>query len=683
MREIQDGNTLYEMHRYASQQYGEARSFMREVETVWKGAFNIPAWVSDAQIQITRPADGWILLNKMQKMVGIRSKRRYGMVGHGDSEAELARIDKLERFLRGYEAEHKLITQQDTLRMLGAMTLLRGRGAVQTLYSPQRKAVPVRRKVLDPMEYSPVYGEDGIDWYTIERKYTKWELFDYFRGLPDELKEGMDIPREDDSDLFGIGTVRVIEYWDAEQVAWCIAGGGAATHLVQCKPHDYGRVTLREARLGEMPLRDARWATMPFLGANIHDITQKAKLMSKMATAVELFYHGIIYAQSEDGAVVRLNPNEPPGTVQSAPPGSKLTQFLPASDNNTLQLLLNQLQGSINKGTLSDLAFALEVNDASGNAQSMTLNILQDDIADFRDTLERVEGASMGDVLCLHERFAPTEGWEYPLEKRDGGTHLETIRAKDIDGHYRATVGIKVDLPQDILQKATIFNQLYQPGPDGKYRIDFDTALEISGLAAIIEDVTGMKRRIKWYNAIQGSQELAALEMARTLAEYRPEIERWKRDVEQDERRIEQRDLKRESKDIERGLSQDVIFPAEIAANPQKMQEYAGMIAGGMTPQAAVETLMQGGLPLGVPGMPAAPPQDNPENDLILEQLFGKGTQVAPETPDGFTGYGGIDPSVMPPQMLGMMNRQTQDPDRLMVEKMDEQMRRGGLPAPK
>jgi hypothetical protein len=698
MREIKSSGELYDRHMFASIQYAEARDFMREVETIWQGLFDVPKAIEDSPVEISQPSDGYILLSKMVRLLGIRSQRRLGVVGHGDNEMENQRVDKLERFLRAYESEHRRITRKDTLRRVGAMTLLRGRGAIQTLYSPQRKAVPVRRRVLDPLQYSPVYGEDGIDWYTIERWMNKWQLFDYFKGLPEEMQAGMSIPNEDDPNLFGQDLIRVIEYWDADQCAWMV-DGGKEKHLIQSYEHGYGQVTLQEAALGDMPVENPRWSSMPFLGPNVNDIKQKAILESKMATGVEAFYYGLIYAQTQDGAIIRLDPYAPPGAIQNLPAGATIQQFKPTADQNSLKMLYDVFQGKINKGTLSELAFALDQSGASGFAQQQVLSILQDDIADFRDQLESVEGASLGDVLHLHEVFAPDDGWEYPLEKKGGAVKLEMIKADDINGHTRVTVGIKVDLPQDRLQKATIFNQTYQAGPDGKYRIDFDTALAFSGMDDDIEDISGMKRRVDWYWAIQNDPELAQLNLARIKSEYRGEIEQWRKEVDQDARKVQQIEQRSAAQKIDKGLSQDVILPADLASDPQKMQQYAGMIAQGMTPQAAVDTLQQGGQPLGVPGMPGQqgqgpqqPPQGppgpagqaHPDTMAILQHLFGANAQLAPDAANGMTGYAnGIPPTALPAAMQGAQPRPAMDPAQLFLEQNQQNQQRGALPAPK
>ena len=51
--------------------------------------------------------------------------------------------------------------------------------------------------------------------------------------------------------------------------------------------------------------------------------------------------------------------------------------------------------------------------------------------------------------------------------------------------------------------------------------------------------------------------------------------------------------------------------------------------------------------------------------------------------PDGMTGYEGMDPSVMPPAMQGAQPRQSVDQDRLRIEQIEEDQRRGALPPPK
>ena len=681
MREL-SSEELYEKHRYARQLYSEARGFMTEVEEVWKGEFGLPSGVEDSPLQIVRPSDGYTLIDKMEKLIAVRSDQRINVLPYSDSMDEAKRVDKLDRFLRAHDAEEARVSQQNWRRSLVSMALLRGRAAVHTLYMPEQNEVKVRRLVLDPMEYSPVMGMSGVEWFTIEKRMKKWELFDYFKSLSFDMLEQMDIPDEHDPKLFGQDEITIVQYWDKDQFAWAVVGGGGGyAHKVQSDEHGYGMVTLREVRLGSKPLNDPRWNSMPFLGPVMEDIKQKAILETKMATGVEMAYFPLILFKDPNNGISRFDPYAPPGSIQHLSPEAEIQQFNVQPNHQVLELLRSTFQQKISKGTLSELAWATEINNPSGFATNQVLSILKDDLADIRDGIEQCFGLVYGDVLRLHELFAPAEGWEYPMKKPSGGAVLERIRPEDIDGHHRVDVAINVALPQDTVQKGTIFNLLYQPGPDGKYRIDWETALQLSGLADDIEDHEGMRRRIEWYWAKQNDEELAALDIARIKADYAREIEASKREVEKDARRQERLETTRTARDVERGLSDDVVIPAEIASDPQKLQQLVQMALQGMPLKDALAALEQSGLPLGVPGMPPQeeqpPGQMSPETMQIMQALGGSGQ------PDAFTGYEGVSPAAMPPAMAGALPRQSLDRDRVAIEQVERDQRRGALPPPK
>src|SRR5690606_38099421 len=114
-------------------------------------------------------------------------------------------------------------------------------------------------------------------------------------------------------------------------------------------------------------------------------------------------------------------------------------------------------------------------------------------------------------------------------------------------------------------------------------------------------------------------EETKLLEIARIKAEHQHELDEWRRVIEKADNAQARREEKRVERDIERGLSRDVIVPAEIAADAMAMYQYASLVEQGMTPDVALQMVQEGGLPLGVPGEQVLgaeagpPPEEDPE----------------------------------------------------------------------
>ncbi len=672
---------LNDRHRYGRSLYGPWLTHAKEQELVWKGDFNVHALREDSPLATVRPSDAKSILKKLDQMLGIRSKKKVAVQpfdGMEDTDRELRLVDRLDRFAQGYLRAHRKATGSDWMRMGMRLAALYGRGPFRVLYRPEEQIPPlVRVETLDPLTTYAVRGHNGFAWYTRETMMTRQALRDFFQGLPEEYRAGMAHTLEDGG-LQGLH--QVVEYWDETVCTWAVG-----TQIIDQFEHGYGCLPYREMRLNEMPMDDERWANEGFLGAVLDAVKAKAILKSKLVAAAETSYFPDIFYKT-GGKLVKMDPYAAPGDPIEVDEDFIPIAFNKPVNSEILQLLFAAFSGDIAKDGLSELAFALDIqNNVSGFAQSQVLTLIQDAIADLRDQGEQVFGLVMGDAFRLHEVFAPPEGWTYAT----GDKHtVGRVRAEDIGGHYDIEVGVRVALPQDRLSIFTQWNQAYQVDPaTGRPRVDFETAMQITGMDELVEDFSGMRSRIELEWLKNTDESVKQLYTAYVKALNARELKEWQRVVESQQRAESRKLLTTAGREIEQGLSADALIPAE-AKTPEVLEQVINLMKQGQTFEGALK-LVQEGLNLGVPGQPAVPPEQppqamSPETQQLISAMMGREVQMAPEQqPNGLTGYEGISPAALPPAMQGAQPRQVVDQSNVELEQMQQQFRRGALPPPK
>jgi hypothetical protein len=624
----------------------------------------------------------------MEQMMGIRSKLRIKAIAFNDSEAEQQRADKLERWQRAYLRKHRMVRGFDVFRRAMSFAFLRGRGPIQTLYSPEGGSPHVLMDALDSYNVFPIYGKKGINWWTSERMMTRQQLYDYYDALPEDLQavlrdSGAVKEAERRSSLHE--QVRIVEYWDNQQFAW-----GVNDTLATAHEHGYPCVTLREIRLGDNGLDNERWSTSAFLGTVVNDLKMKTELQSKMALAVEAFFFpDVLYKHPSGEGMTKMDPYMKPGDWVEVHPD--FTPQIVNKDVNHLALQeMNQVFSSnISKNTLPDRAFMPNASGAtSGFHEAIELGELKDAVADIKDGMQVTFGQVLGDNAKLHELFDDGSGYQYATTYGKRRPGIEVITAEDIAGHYDFEVQVHAALPGDMLQKITQFKQAVGRDPvTGQLLIPPSAALELSELDDEIEDMSKFQREIDWDTLVNGNPDIKTLDLQYKEAEFADRIAHMRKTINKVQGQQQKREQRQVERDIMKGMNQDVILPAQIAGDPAMMQQYLGMIQQGMTPQAAVDTLTsQGGLPLGVPGQPMQPqgmPQGNPETQGLIDALFGAGTQVGQEGPNGLTGYDDMDSRALPPAMAGAQPRRVVDQPNVYLENVEDDMRRGGKPPAK
>lgn len=679
-----EGHDLITLHERSVQNWGEYINHVKDTEKVWKGNYSVNSDIADPELEIAEPSEARAIIKKMMEMIAIRAKKRYEVVRFSNSQNERQTADKLERFCSAYKAEQRKITQVDLDRMACWLFLQRGRVGIQSLYQKNAKHPKVRQRVFDGLEYFPVYGDNGIDYFTTEKYMSRHALISFFENMDKKALSKLEdasaimymLKYDEEGSEIDVNTeVRVIEYWDDTYTSWAVG-----SHLISTTKHDFGEVTLREAKLGATPLSDNRWSCEPFLGPIINDLKMKASLHSKLANAIEAFFYPYVLVENRDGKLNAFPANSVPLAGIDIAPGTDVKVVNATSNDAELKALIDIISNNIDKNTITDVAWNTSLGEESGFRANLALGLIQDSIADVRDQLEQMFGLSMGDVLMLHERFAPEGGWDYTMLDPSGRHLVQSITAEEIGVHQEVNVTIKPAVPQDLVQMVTIYNQLGQRDPvSGKKVFPDEIRLEMSGLADVIGDMTRFNEELERSELYENDEEVAMLRMESLKAKYYPEIRDMEKQISSMENKRMKSDAARAEREIEKGMSDDLVVPAEVLQDPNKLTQLAQMISQGQLPQHALEVVKQG-LPMGAPGEPVAqggiPENVSPETMALMQQMGIQG-------PDGLTGYEGMNPEMAPAAVQGAQPRRVVDQPNVEVEGLQEEFDRGALPPPR
>jgi hypothetical protein len=690
------GEGIWQVHEQNLTIWNPYIAHQLEVEETWKAEYSVATDIADADLEIKDPSQAKSIINRMMQMIAIRSKIRHEVARYSNSQEEEAIADKLERFCGAYRNELFKRTQKDVFRRSAWGFLMRGRVGMHTLYQPYAKDPKIRVKMYDGLTYFPVYGDDGMEFFTRERWMYRWELAAFFQTLSDKEVESIDLPdwaRLDPKEFETTELLKVIEYWDADKMGWTVE-----EDLVQQVDLNYGMLTLREARLNDTASDEPRWESESFLGAIVNSLKMDASLASKLANALETYFYPYVVFKSKEGRLMAYPSNQIPLGGVPVDSDFDIKVINAVSNIEELKEMRNILKEDIDKSTISDVGWnQTGGGDESGFRFNLALGKLEDSVSDTRDQLEKLFGAVMGDVLYMHKRFARKGGWEYTMMEPTGRHMVQHLTAEDIGEHQEVIVTIKPAMPENLVQAVTILNQLMQPDPaTGIPSIPPEWRLKLSGLSDVIGDMTSFNDDMERYQLKALDEEVKQLNLASLRAKHYPEL----RDMEKRVTRLQRKQAKQEAarvqKEIEEGMTQDVVVPASIATDPVMMQQLASMIQGGAMPQDAVANLEQG-LPLGVPGEPVAEGEMQPQPAQTAEAFPTQQTtgQIDPQTlsmmqemgiqmPDSLTGYSnGIPPEVAPSPVQGGRPRQAVDRPNLEVEAINTNVRRGAKPAAK
>lgn len=683
-----EGAWISSQHERAKRPWNTYIQHMAEVEEVWQASFEVISDLDTPQLEFKQPTEGRAIIKKMNEMLSLNADKRTSVARFSNNEIEKRKCDQLERFLAAYQNDLAERLGYDIFALSGTMLLIRGKKGMHTTYKQDAEHPKIRVKYMDPCQYFPVYGDNGISWFTYEEWMYRWQLIEFFENLgekeldmlemvPNLKVEFDDKGREYEADLDEM--VQLIQYWNWDWSAWSIGNQLIAKHH-----HKWGRMTLREAKLEATLFEDPRWQQEPFIGPIVDALKMKAAATSKAANAAEAYYYPRVLTKSAEGEIIIMDSTPTAGDTTQIGADGEVIVLNPHANQEQLKVLIDLLNNDIQKMTLPDPAWTSSVGDESGFRASLTLNQIKGGVADVRRSAETCDGLVLGDVLWMHERYAPKGGWEIAMLEPDGKNRIQSITKDDIGKHQKVTVKITPALPQDMLQMITNRNLLIARDPvTGMVNTDIETANDLTGLSEIIGDTTQAQERRERDFLLTQDEETRALYAENLKVQNANWIREMKRNVERYERIEQKRELKKASREIEQGLTEDIVLPSEIANDPQQLQQFVQLVSQGMTPQAALDAL-EDGMPLGMPGemvteggtAPGREGNFSPETQNVLGMLFGQ------QQPNGLTGYEGVNPMAGPAAMMGAQPRRVVDQPQVEVENIDELQQRGALPPP-
>lgn len=482
-----DAKWIETQHLYAKSLYDGALSLASDVEELFKAEFNIPQDTADTATpsgpRVMKPAKARAVLEKYLTLLSVRATMKVRAIPNSTGEQELRRTSKLENWVMGYQRRYQMETKRPLWRHFMYWYLLRGRANIETRLDPayvNSEYLPIRTFVRDPNSVFPVWGENGVGWYTCEYERSVWEIKAEIKlrqqGKEEDLWLAVPLPDDDHK------RVNIVEYWDAEY-----AGATLDGELLYVRHHNYGFVPIEVAHCMDTPLSDMQWAYQSVLAPIMDSMKQQYVLWSKMATGVDLFYWPKILVQSPSGATVILDSGAP-GVESSIPPDAKVTVISPTPNAQVLQQLHAVLQGDISLGGIPDIAWGIEpTNLQSGFAVSQVLTQILDKIHDKKVNPECALAWDFTHKLELVRDFGAATGFDtrVPSSYEYGETYgrgkqstLIEITPDDVGDHPYLEVTITPELPQDRLVKAQLAQAYRAPGVDGKPLLDDQTILE-------------------------------------------------------------------------------------------------------------------------------------------------------------------------------------------------------------
>ena len=482
-----DAEWILKQHAYAKSLYGGALKLADEVEELFKSDFNIPHDTADTQTpsgpRIMKPAKARATLEKFLTLLSVRATMKVRAIPNSTGEQEMRRTSKLENWVMGYQRRYQMETKRPLWRHFVYWYLLRGRGNIETRLDPAyigSEYLPIRTFVRDPNCVFPVWGENGVGWYTCEYERDVWDIKSELAmrrtGKKKDKWRPVDLGDDDN------GRVTITEYWDAK---YC--GALVDDELLYVREHNYGFVPIEVAHCMDTPLADMEWAYQSVLAPIMDSMKQQYVLMSKMATGVDLFYWPKILVQSPSGATVILDSGAP-GVETTIPPDAKVTVISPTPNAQVLAQLHAVLQGDISLGAIPDIAWGIEpTNLQSGFAVAQVLSQIMDKIYDKKTNLECALAWDFTHKLELIRDNGYATGfstrvpssYEYGESMRGAkqSTMLE-LTPEDVGEHPYLEVTITPEMPNDRMVKAQLAQAYRAPGVDGKPLLDDQTILE-------------------------------------------------------------------------------------------------------------------------------------------------------------------------------------------------------------
>ncbi|RLC76415.1 MAG: hypothetical protein DRJ03_28720 [Chloroflexi bacterium] len=572
---------------FAINQYTERNSRMDAVEELFKMEFDIEQDVEDQNLELVASPRAQAILKMFQSFLAVGPDLTIQVLPQEESDEEQERCTKLERYLHAVRAASEFETGRSTYANFVFWFLFRGWGVFKTLFFPHfvdTNYFPIRILDRDPYNVYPVFGVTG-PLYVVE-KYDRYvgDIKRELRGLLAKKRdpEAVIWRMPDLTEYTDTDKVEVVEYWDTTNKGLRIAG-----QWVWLMPHHYklddeeeGIIPYAFAFCEETPLAEAEWLGRSVLDPLDNILRQQCILMSKVATATELFYYPQILVETPHGQSFVMS--SAPGQVRPIPPGSKVTVLNPTPNQGLIRELMAWYDRDITLFGLPEAVWGLQPGRVqAGFAIAQLLSGVKTKLAEKANKIEMAMARAHEHVLRLTEIFAATSkkgGFEiYPAG--DAAVPL-LVTPEDVSGHYRNRVKISPDLPTDEALKWRIALMARKRDPQTKLPLVSDAYIRehiVNIKHPDVEEQRALNEFLETRPEIMEAR--AALFVHEWMKEHKAELEKMRRELEKMEAKerkkaeaeMEKKVLAAYREAVKRGEVPAPLMPPEAKMRPEEL----------------------------------------------------------------------------------------------------------------
>ena len=306
-------------------------------------------------------------------------------------------------------------------------------------------AFPLAWRDVDVVTFYPLMGEHGIEACLEISERPKRMMVQRY-GMREDARSGRLTPGDGptagpmhDIPAARAGTVRVVEYWDAEHFAYVVDG-----HMVQRGRHDYGRVPYVLAYGDQTPQRDPAKAGVSMLSSMQHLSPLLDRLLTMKQNAIYLYAYptpkltGFAGGVGEDG---RPRPIEfRPGEIFPLYPGEDLSFLQWTGTPPDLDELIALTRGLIEQAGVPSVLFGVAPgSNASGYLLNQLINVAR---VSFNQVTRHAEQA-LAQIVQLAWRLIERRIRETVYVYADDAEGWIGLSPRDIEGYY--AVSVKLD----------------------------------------------------------------------------------------------------------------------------------------------------------------------------------------------------------------------------------------------
>lgn len=510
---------IHDLIDFAVNYHKTSVSFMEEVETLFKSEYYLESDIEDqkrwtkepvrrrsrrvagakSQVEIVKPVRARSIISKFTALLAVRAGMNIKVRPKTTTLSEEEACTTLERWLAAYMKESERIRHRPVYRHSIQWFLLRGRGPLQIKLKPvfEKGQLPLLPYAPDPKTVFPVYGETGLMY--VAREYTRyaWDLQKEFEKLEQARnKEALVWKAPDLSGFKPMDRVKVREYEDEDWHFAACEGKGTGEggwQTIYSKRNPFGFIGYSEALAEDTPLEDAEWASTSILYPIADLLKQQGILMSKIATAIELFFWPRLLAQNAKGQMTVLEST--PGVIQQIQPGTQITVLEPKPNADLVQFLNNLIEGEVSLWTIPPIGWSAEPRTLqSGFAVAQVLSQIKDRIEDKQSNIEVARGEHFGQLLRALDTFSEfAEGskfyvaaWPTLKSKKTRKEEL-AIGSEEIGERYTVDVMLRPELPQDKAARVRMAQELFTMGIP--LRILLERVIEWEDVDEVLEQI--------------------------------------------------------------------------------------------------------------------------------------------------------------------------------------------------